>query len=93
MALSRFRACPHQGHLDRVKRVIRYLSKFKHGVNRIRTDNIDYSNIPKKEYDWFYTCYAGARDGIPKDCPTPRCNSAVTTTYIDANLFHDMISG
>jgi len=92
MTLSRFRACPRQGHLDRVKHVIGCLSKFKHGVICIRTDKPDYSNIPKKEYDWFYTCYAGAREGIPEECPTPRGNSVVTTTYVDANLFHDVIS-
>ena len=51
MTLSRFRACPRQGHLDRVKRVIGYLSKFKHGVIRIRTEKPDYSNIPKKAFD------------------------------------------
>jgi len=71
MTLSRFRACPCQGHLDRVKRIIGYLSKFKHGGIRIRTHKPDYSNIPKKEFDWFYTCYAGAREAIPEDCPTP----------------------
>jgi len=32
MTLSRFRTCPRQGHLDRVKRVIECLSKFKHGA-------------------------------------------------------------
>jgi len=31
--------------LDRVKLVIGYLSKFKHGVNLIRTDKPDYSNV------------------------------------------------
>jgi len=93
MTLLGFRACPRRGHLDRVERVIGYLSKFKHCVIRIHTDKPDYSKIPKKEYDWFYTCYAGAREGIPEDCPTPRGNSVVTTTYVDANLFHDMISG
>jgi len=40
-----------------------------------------------------YTCYAGAREAIPEDCPTPHGNSVVTTTYVDANLFHDVISG
>jgi len=83
MTLSRFRACPRQGHLDRshrTKRVIGYLSKFKYGVIRIHTDKPDYSNIPKKEFDWFYTCYTGAREAIPEDCPTPHGNSVVTTT-------------
>jgi len=93
MTLSRFIACPRQGHLDRVKRVIGYLSMIKHGVIRICTDKPDYSNIPKKEFDWFYTCYAGAREAILEDCPTPRGNLVVTTTYVDDNLFHDMIRG
>jgi len=57
MTLSRFRACPRQGHLNHVNHVIGYLSKFKHSVIRIRTDKPDYFNIPKKEHDWFYTCY------------------------------------
>jgi len=42
MTLSPFHACPRQGHLDRVKRVIGYLSKFKHGVIHICTDKPDY---------------------------------------------------
>jgi len=75
------------------KRANEYLSKFKHGVIRIRTDKPNYSAIPTKEYDWFYTCYAGARKGIPEDCPTPCGNSVIATTYVNANLFHDMISG
>jgi len=37
MTLSCFRACLRQGHLDHVKCVIGYLSKFKHGAIRIRT--------------------------------------------------------
>jgi len=71
MTLSHFHSCPRQGHLDRVKRVIGYLSKFKHGMIRICTDKPDYSNIPKKEYDWFYTCYAGAREGMHRTVLPP----------------------
>ncbi len=32
MTMSRFRAVPRQGHMDRVKRIIGYLRKMKHGV-------------------------------------------------------------
>ena len=93
MTLSRFRAAPRQGHLDRVKRIHGYLSKMRHGVIRILTDEPDYSNIPHKEYDWFYTCYQGAEEHIPKDAPIPRGKPVKTTTYVDANLYHDLISG
>jgi len=76
-----------------VEKITGCLSKFKHGVIRIRTDKPDCSNIPKKELDWFCTCCAGAREAIPEDCPAPRGNSVVTATCVGANLFHDMISG
>jgi hypothetical protein len=62
MTLSRFRAAPRHGHLNRVKRIYGYLSKMHHGVIRIRTELPDYSVIPEKTYDWDYTCYKGAED-------------------------------
>ena len=93
MTLSRFRAAPRQGHLDRVKRICGYLSKMRHGTIRIRTDEPDYSDIPKKEYDWEYTCYHGAKEVLPSGAPRPLGKRVVLTTYVDANLYHDMISG
>ena len=93
MTLSRFRVAPRQGHLDRVCRIHGYLSKYKHGVIRIRTAEPDYSDIPPKVYDWAYTCYRGAKEEIPQDAPPARGKPVVTTTYMDANLYHDLISG
>jgi len=46
MTLSRYRAMPRQGHLDRVKRIHGYLSKMRHATIKIRTDAPDYLNIP-----------------------------------------------
>jgi len=48
MTLSRFRAMPRQGHLDRVKRIHGCLSKMRHAAIKIRTDAPGYSNIPVK---------------------------------------------
>jgi len=48
MTLSRFRAMPRQGHLDRVKRIHGHLSKMRHAAIKIRTDAPGYSNIPVK---------------------------------------------
>ena len=93
MTLSRFRAVPRHGHLERVKRICGYLSKMRHGVIRIRTEEPDYSAIPEKVYDWEYTCYRGAKEILPTDAPTPRGKRVLLTTYVDANLYHDMISG
>jgi hypothetical protein len=51
MTMSSFRSAPRDGYLDRVKRICDYLSKMKHSVIRIRTEEPDYSSIPRTEYD------------------------------------------
>ena len=93
MTMSRFRAAPRRGHLERVKRICGYLSKMRHGIIRIRTEEPDYSDIPEKLFDWEYTCYKGAQEILPKDAPVPRGKRVQLTTYVDANLYHDMVSG
>jgi len=93
MTLSRFRAAPRKGHLELVKRVHGYLSHMRHGKIRIRTDKPDYSDIPIKEFDWKYSCYPDAKEQVPDNCPTPRGKSVNTTSFYDANLYHDLISG
>lgn len=93
MTMSRFRAAPRIGHLERVKRIHGFLRKFKHGVLRICTDVPDYSDVPEKVYDWSGSCYPGAKEEIPDDIPTPRGKSVVSTHWVDANLYHDMVSG
>ena len=37
MTMSRYRAAPRRGHLERTKRMIGYLRKYKTGAIRIRT--------------------------------------------------------
>ena len=93
MTMSSFRVAPREGHLDRVKRICGYLSKYKSGFIRIRTEEPDYSSLPKHKYDWARTCYAGAKEEIPRDAPTPKGKRVVLTTYKDANLYHDLASG
>jgi hypothetical protein len=95
MTFSQFRAALCQGHLDRVplKRIYGYLSKMHHGIIPICTELPGYSVIPKKTYDWDYTCYEGAEELIPDDMPRLRGKEVHTTTFVDANLYHDLISG
>jgi hypothetical protein len=93
MTLSRFRAAPREGHLDRIKRIYGYLSKMRFATIRIRTEEPDYSDIPMKEYDWFYTVYSGATETIATNLPEPRGKQVVTSSFVDANLYHDMVSG
>ena len=64
-----------------------------HGVIRIRTEEPDYSAIPDPEYDWEHTVYRGAEEVIPSDLPRPLGKQVVTTDYVDANLYHDFVTG
>jgi hypothetical protein len=93
MTLSRFRAMPRQGHLERVKRIYGYLAKMRFAKIRIRTDMPDFSMFPEKKHDWWYTCYGGAKEDIPTDIPEPLGPVVLIWSCYDANLFHDTISG
>ena len=70
-----------------------YLSKFRHGVIRIRADQPDYSDLPEKIYDWDYSVHKGAKEELPDIFPTPRGKAIRTTSCVDANLMHDILSG
>ena len=69
MTMTRFRQQARIGHLERLKKFIGYLANFPHGSLRFRLHELDYSNLPHKEYDWQRTVYAGAKEEIPHDIP------------------------
>ena len=60
---------------------------------RIRTDEPDYSHLEDRDYSWKYTSYAGAKEEVPKDAPKPKGKRVILTSFVDANLQHDLISG
>jgi len=92
MTMSRFRVAPREGHVSRVKRIYGYLTKNPSGVIRVRTEQPDYSHVEDVEYDWEYSVYGKVKELIPDDIPTPLGKEVVTTTYVDANLYHDLIT-
>lgn len=93
MTMSRFRAAPRTGHMDRVKRIHGYISKMRHGIIRIRTEEPDHSDIPEIKYDWEHTCYRGAKEEVDVDSPKPLGKRVIFTSYVDANLYHDLLNG
>ena len=93
MTMSRFRQKPRIGHLERLKKIVGYLANLPHGALRLRVHEPDYSNLPHKEYDWQRTVYGGAKEEIPHDIPEPKGKQVTTTTYVDANLHHDQVTG
>jgi hypothetical protein len=92
MTMGRFRICPRQGHLDRVKRIYGFLRKYPHGAIRVRTGLPDYSDLEYKEHDW-YDLYGNVEELIPYDAPEPLGKAVIVTTYEDANLYHDLVTG
>jgi hypothetical protein len=93
MTMSSFRAAPRKGHLDRVKRIYGYLAKFKDSAIRIRTEEPDYSDLPNVEYDWAHSVYGDAKEVVPEDAPPPKGKYVTSTSYVDANLMHDIATG
>ena len=37
--------------------------------------------------------YGDVQEEIPGNCPTPLGNPVITTTWVDANLYHDFMTG
>ena len=90
MSMSRFRLAPKIGHLEIMKRLYGYLVKTKHYAIRYRTKEPDYSHLPKQEYEWTRTVYGNVKEEIPKDVPEPLGKRVITTSYLDANVLHDI---
>ena len=93
MSLSRFRAQPRKGHLDRAKRIVGYLLFLPDGAIRFRTGEPDFSSLNDQEYDWTRSVYSGACEQIPHDIPKALGEHGQTTHYVDANLHHDHATG
>ena len=93
MTMSSFRANPRIGHLQRVKRIIGYLSKMRHGSIRYRVSKPDMSCFEGKEVDWSHTPYGESREEIPHNTPKALGKSVVTTHFVDANLYHNLLTG
>jgi hypothetical protein len=93
MTLSGFRSAPRQGHLDRAKRVYGYLAKMKFAIIRFRIEEPDYSGLPEQDFDWAYSVYGNVQEVELTDAPEALGKYAPLTHYVDANLFHDVITG
>ena len=93
VSISRFRLAPKIGHLERMKRIYGYLARTKHNAIRYRTKEPDYSHLPELSYEWTRTVYGNVKEEIPKDIPEPLGSRVITTTFLNANLLHDIVTG
>jgi hypothetical protein len=60
MTLSSFRSAPRVGHLDRAKRIVRYLVRFKHGAIEFRVKIPNYSDLQDHKIGRDTSIYEGA---------------------------------
>ena len=91
--MSRFRAAPRQGHMDRLKRIYSYAIRTKDYAIRFRNEQPDYSFLPDQDFDWTYSVYGDVHEILPDDRPEPLGEEVTTTTTIDANLNHCLATG
>jgi hypothetical protein len=91
--LSKYRSAPRKGHLARCKGIFGYLAEKPEAGIRYRTQEPDFSGLPHQEFDWARSVYGDPKEQTPADAPIPRGRHVVTTSYVDANLYHDQVSG
>jgi len=93
MTMSGFCTNPRWGHLEHCKHIYGYLSKMKDAMVHVWTDEPNYSGLPEQDFDWARTIYGDVKEVVPEDIPEPLGKFVMLTTYINANLYHNMITG
>ena len=84
---------PETRPLDLCKRIYGYLSKMRHMQIRINTAEPDFSDLVTPVYDWQNTVYRDSSEEIPHDIPEPLGKFVTLRTYVDVNLYHDILLG
>jgi hypothetical protein len=91
---GRFRSQPRKKHLEYVKHIAGYLSKYyKDAALKFNVQEPDYGHLEEMIVDWTYSVYSDVKEDIPKDMPAPKGCYIVITCFVDANLMHDYITG
>jgi hypothetical protein len=93
MTMSRFRAAPRIGHLNGLKQIYGYLKKFASAAIRVRLLEPDLGEPPDQDFDWCHSVYGNVKELVPKDAPKPLGKPVKASTYTNANLYHDMLTG
>ena len=64
----------------------------KHATLRFYVHKPDCIGLPDKQYDWSST-YGEVTELLSEDAPEPLGKHVTLTHYVDANLFHDALTG
>ena len=60
---------------------------------RYRTEMPDYSSLGDVTYDWEKSTYGKVSEDLPHNLITPLGKPVLLTTYVEANLMHDVMNG
>ena len=90
--MSRFRPEPREGHLLRLKRIYQYLRTYQNTAIKFNVEMPDYSQYKTTPANWGHV-YGDCREDIPSDMPVPKGKPVLTTSFVDANLMHDVTTG
>ena len=71
VSMSRFRAQPRQGHLERQQRIYAYVIRTKEYAARVRITEPDYSYLPQQNFDCAQTVYGCVQEIIPNEIQDP----------------------
>ena len=66
------------------------MEQYQKGCIGVRVDLPNYTDLQQVKYNWT-SVYGDISEELPKDMPVPRGKPVVTTTYEDANLYHDIL--
>lgn len=59
---------------------------------RFRTNRPDFTDLPTEKPDWS-SVYGKVKELLPDDAPAPLGRTVTLTHYVDANLYHDALTG
>ena len=96
MTLGRFRTAPRVGHMECLKRLVGYARKRSGCAIRFRTEIPEHESTYGDEpiqFDWMETVYGRPAEEIDPRAPEPKGKKVRTTSFCDANLMHDAVTG
>jgi hypothetical protein len=93
MTLSSFRALPRRGHLERAKRICKYVSKFRFFTIKFKPLAPDLSMFDNSKPNSWESIYGEGKEDLPQDAPPPLGKPVTLVHFFDASLMHDVITG
>jgi hypothetical protein len=65
----------------------------RHATIRFCTHEPDYSDLPNVEHKWDASVYGNVEEELPYKAPPPLGKQVILTHYVDANLYHNVLTG